>query len=183
MPADASDCKIRPKLGVGKGLKQVGRAPKSSEALANAPGKILHIPTVGGADVIIFNLHNVKELKLDGPTLATIYLGKITQWKDPAISQQNPDVKLPDEQITVVHRSNGSGISYILSDYLCLRGFRILVSVDRSIPKKPARAAIEIAPSIATATNTESCVARRATGRKALSKARVTVRAAIRTFN
>ena len=52
-------------------------APLSSEALANAPGKILHIPTVGGADVIIFNVHNVKELKLDGPTLAAIYLGKI----------------------------------------------------------------------------------------------------------
>jgi len=93
-------------------------APMSSEALANAPGKILHIPTVGGADVIIFNLHNVKELQLDGPTLAAIYLGKITQWKDPAITQQNPGVKLPDEQITVVHRSDGSGTSYIFTDYL-----------------------------------------------------------------
>lgn len=93
-------------------------APMSSEALANAPGKILHIPTVGGADVIIFNLHNVKELQLDGPTLAAIYLGKITQWKDPAITQQNPGIKLPDEQITVVHRSDGSGTSYIFTDYL-----------------------------------------------------------------
>ena len=93
-------------------------APMSSEALANAPGKILHIPTVGGADVIIFNLHNVKELQLDGPTLAAIYLGKITQWKDPAITQQNPGIRLPDEQITVVHRSDGSGTSYILTDYL-----------------------------------------------------------------
>jgi phosphate transport system substrate-binding protein len=93
-------------------------APMSSEALANAPGKILHIPTVGGADVIIFNLHNVKELQLDGPTLAAIYLGKITQWKDPAITRQNPDIKLPDEQITVVHRSDASGTSYIFTDYL-----------------------------------------------------------------
>jgi phosphate transport system substrate-binding protein len=93
-------------------------APMSSEALANAPGKILHIPTVGGADVIIFNLHNVKELQLDGPTLAAIYLGKITQWKDPAIIQQNPGIKLPDEQITVVDRSDGSGTSYIFTDYL-----------------------------------------------------------------
>jgi phosphate transport system substrate-binding protein len=93
-------------------------APMSSEALANAPGKILHIPTVGGADVIIFNLHNVKELQLDGPTLAAIYLGKITQWKDPAITQQNPGINLPDEQITVVHRSDGSGTSYIFTDYL-----------------------------------------------------------------
>lgn len=93
-------------------------APMSSEALANAPGKILHIPTVGGADVIIFNLHNVKELQLDGPTLAAIYLGKISQWKDPAIVQQNPGVKLPDEPITVVHRSDGSGTTYIFTDYL-----------------------------------------------------------------
>ena len=93
-------------------------APMSSAALANAPGKILHIPTVGGADVTIFNLHNVKELQLDGPTLAAIYLGKITQWKDPAITQQNPGIKLPDEPITVVHRSDGSGTSYIFTDYL-----------------------------------------------------------------
>jgi phosphate transport system substrate-binding protein len=116
------------RVGSGEGQRLISNqfidfgasdAPMSSEALANAPGKILHIPTVGGADVIIFNLHNVKELKLDGPTLAAIYLGKITQWKDPAISQQNPDIKLPDEQITVVHRSDGSGTSYILSDYLC----------------------------------------------------------------
>jgi phosphate transport system substrate-binding protein len=93
-------------------------APMSREALANAPGKILHVPTVGGAVVIMFNLHNVKELQLDGPTLAAIYLGKITQWKDPAIIQQNPGIKLPDEQITVVDRSDGSGTSYIFTDYL-----------------------------------------------------------------
>ena len=116
------------KVGSGEGQKLITNqaidfgasdAPMSSEALANAPGKILHLPTVGGADVIIFNLHNVKELQLDGPTLAAIYLGKITQWKDPAITQQNPGVKIPDEQITVVHRSDGSGTSYIFTDYLC----------------------------------------------------------------
>jgi phosphate transport system substrate-binding protein len=93
-------------------------APLSNEALANAPGKILHVPTVAGADVIIFNLHAVKELRLDGPTLAAIYLGKITRWKDRGITQQNPGVKLPDEEITVVHRSDASGTSYIFTDYL-----------------------------------------------------------------
>ena len=116
------------RVGSGEGQRMItaqlidfgaSDAPMSSEALASAPGKILHTPTVGGADVIIFNLHNVKELKLDGPTLAAIYLGKITQWKGPAISQQNPDVKLPDEPITVVQRSDGSGTNYVLSDYLC----------------------------------------------------------------
>ncbi|MBV8970451.1 MAG: phosphate ABC transporter substrate-binding protein PstS, partial [Verrucomicrobia bacterium] len=115
------------KVGSGEGQKLVTNqaidfgasdAPMSGEALANAPGKILHVPTVGGADVIIFNLHNVKELQLDGSTLAAIYLGKITRWKDPAITQQNPGVKIPDEEITVVHRSDGSGTSYIFTDYL-----------------------------------------------------------------
>ncbi|MBV9875677.1 MAG: phosphate ABC transporter substrate-binding protein PstS [Verrucomicrobia bacterium] len=115
------------KVGSGEGQKLItsqaidfgaSDAPMSGEALANAPGKILHVPTVGGADVIIFNLHNVNELQLDGPTLAAIYLGKITRWKDSAIAQQNPDVKIPDEEITVVHRSDGSGTSYIFTDYL-----------------------------------------------------------------
>ena len=115
------------KVGSGEGQKLItsqavdfgaSDAPMSGEALANAPGKILHVPTVGGAAVIIFNLHNVKELQLDGPTLAAIYLGKITRWKDPGITQQNPGVKIPDEEITVVHRSDGSGTSYIFTDYL-----------------------------------------------------------------
>ena len=94
-------------------------APMSNEALANAPGKILHVPTVGGADVITYNLHGVRELRLDGPTLAAIYLGQITHWNDAAIAQQNPAIKLPDEDITVVHRSDSSGTSYIFTDYLC----------------------------------------------------------------
>jgi phosphate transport system substrate-binding protein len=93
-------------------------APMDSEALANAPAKIDHIPTVGGADVVVFNLHSVKELRLDGPTLAGIFLGKITQWNHPAIVKQNPGVRMPEEDITVVHRSEGSGTTYIFTDYL-----------------------------------------------------------------
>lgn len=93
-------------------------APMSNEAMANAPGKILHIPTVGGADVITFNLHGVTDLRLDGPTLAAIYLGQITHWNDPAIAQQNPASRMPEEDITVVHRSDSSGTSYIFTDYL-----------------------------------------------------------------
>ena len=93
-------------------------APMTYEALASAPGTILHVPTVGGADVITFNLHEVKELRLDGETLAAIYLGKITQWNDPAIARLNPGTRLPDEDITVVHRSDASGTTYIFTDYL-----------------------------------------------------------------
>jgi phosphate transport system substrate-binding protein len=116
------------KVGSGEGQKLIvnqsidfgaSDAPMTSETMANAPGNILHVPTVGGADVIIFNLHDVKELRLDGPTLAAIYLGKINRWNDPAVAQQNPRVKLPDEDITVVHRSDPSGTSYIFTDYLC----------------------------------------------------------------
>ena len=116
------------KVGSGEGQKLIANklidfgasdAPMSSEAMANAQGKILHVPTVGGADVIIFNLYHVHELRLDGPTLAAIYLGKISQWNDPAVAQQNPGVKLPDEEITVAHRSDASGTSYIFTDYLC----------------------------------------------------------------
>ena len=94
-------------------------APMSNEAMANAPGAILHVPTVGGADVITFNLHGVTDLRLDGPTLAAIYLGQITHWNDPAITAQNPGVRMPEEDITVVHRSDSSGTSYIFTDYLC----------------------------------------------------------------
>ncbi len=115
-------------VGSGKGQKLiadqlidfgVSDAPMSDEALANAPGKILHVPIVGAANVIIFNLHGLKDLRLDGPTLAAIYLGKVTEWNDPAIVRQNPGVRMPDVRITVAHRSDGSGSTYILTDYLC----------------------------------------------------------------
>jgi phosphate transport system substrate-binding protein len=68
--------------------------------------------------VITYNLPGDPKLKLDGPTLAGIFLGQITKWNDPAIAGQNPDVKLPDLDIVVVHRSDGSGTSYIFTDYL-----------------------------------------------------------------
>ena len=90
----------------------------SDESLAKAPGKILHVPTVAGAVVITFNEEGVNNLKLDGPTIADIFLGKITKWNDPAIAKQNKGVKLPDDDISVVHRSDGSGTSYIFTDYL-----------------------------------------------------------------
>jgi phosphate transport system substrate-binding protein len=90
----------------------------SDENLAKAPGKILHIPTVAGAVVITYNLTNNPKLKLDGSTLADIFLGNITKWNDPKIAALNPDVKLPATDIVVVHRSDGSGTSFIFTDYL-----------------------------------------------------------------
>jgi phosphate transport system substrate-binding protein len=114
-------------IGSGGGQKQIlsetvdfgaSDGPMSDENLAKAPRKLLHIPTVAGADVISYNLPGVPRLRLDGGTLADIFLGKITKWNDPAISGQNPGVDLPEQDIVVVHRSDGSGTTYIFTDYL-----------------------------------------------------------------
>jgi phosphate transport system substrate-binding protein len=114
-------------IGSGGGQKQIlaetvdfgaSDGPMSDENLAKAPRTLWHIPTVAGAVVISYNLPGNPTLKLDGPTLANIYLGKITKWTDPAIVAQNTGVTLPDQDIVVVHRSDGSGTSYIFTDYL-----------------------------------------------------------------
>jgi phosphate transport system substrate-binding protein len=93
-------------------------APMKDEALATAPGKILHIPIVAGGVAIIYNLPGSPKLKLDGDTLANIYLGNITKWNDPKIAALNPGVSLPDLAIVPVHRADGSGTSFIFTDYL-----------------------------------------------------------------
>lgn len=80
--------------------------------------KVLHFPTVIGAIVPTYNVPGAPDLKFSGSTLAGIYLGNIKKWNDPAIVKDNPGVKLPNEDITVVHRSDGSGTSFIFTDYL-----------------------------------------------------------------
>jgi phosphate transport system substrate-binding protein len=93
-------------------------APMKDQALANAPGKILHLPIVAGGVAIIYNLPGNPKLKLDGDTLANIYLGNITKWNDPKIAALNPGVNLPDTAVIPVHRADGSGTSFIFTDYL-----------------------------------------------------------------
>jgi phosphate transport system substrate-binding protein len=114
-------------IGSGGGQKQIlaqtvdfgaSDGPMSDENLARAPGKILHIPTVAGADVVSYNLPGSPKLKLDGQTIVDIFMGKITKWNDPKITTQNPGVELPSQDIVVVHRSDGSGTTYIFTDYL-----------------------------------------------------------------
>jgi len=114
-------------IGSGGGQKQIlsetvdfgaSDGPMSDENLAKAPRTLWHIPTVAGAVVVSYNLPGDPKLKLDGATLAAIYLGKTIKWNDPAIAGQNPDVSLPDQDIVVVHRSDGSGTTYIFTDYL-----------------------------------------------------------------
>src|SRR4051812_30390549 len=114
-------------IGSGGGQKQIiaetvdfgaSDGPMSDENLKSAPGKILHIPTVAGADVITWNVPAVTKLKLDGPAIAEIFLGKITKWNDPKIAKLNSGTKLPKDDIVVVHRSDGSGTTFIFTDYL-----------------------------------------------------------------
>jgi phosphate transport system substrate-binding protein len=115
-------------IGSGGGIRQVTNqtvffgatdGPMTNDQLLAAPGKILHFPTVLGAVLPIYNVPEVtQELKFTGPLLADIFLGKITKWNDPAIAKVNPGVSLPGSDITIVHRSDGSGTSYIWVDYL-----------------------------------------------------------------
>jgi phosphate transport system substrate-binding protein len=114
-------------IGSGGGQKQIlaqtvdfgaSDGPMSDENLSKAPGKILHIPTVAGAVVISYNLPGSPKLKLDGDTIAGMYLGQIKKWNDPKLTALNPGTKLPDQDIVVVHRSDGSGTSFIFTDYL-----------------------------------------------------------------
>ena len=94
--------------------------PMTNGALARSQhGPILHIPVTLGAEAIIYHMAGVSgHLKLTGPVLAAIYLGQITSWDDPAITQLNPGVALPHQSITVIHRADGSGTTGIFTTYL-----------------------------------------------------------------
>jgi len=113
-------------IGSGGGIRMITQktvdfgasdAPLTDEQLKAAPG-LLHFPTVMGAVVLAFNAPEIKSLKLTGPVIADIFLGKITKWNDPQLGKINPGVSLPDADITVCHRSDGSGTTYIFTDYL-----------------------------------------------------------------
>jgi phosphate transport system substrate-binding protein len=114
-------------IGSGGGIRQFTEktvdfgatdGPMTEEQMQKAGGEILHLPTVLGGVVPIFNLKGVKDLRLDGATLAGIYMGKITMWNDPALVKLNPKAELPAEPIMVVHRADGSGTTYCFVDYL-----------------------------------------------------------------
>ncbi len=90
----------------------------TDEQLSKIKEEILHIPTCLGAVVITYNLPQINDLRFTPEIIADIYLGKITKWNDPKIKAVNPDVKLPETDIIVVHRSDGSGTTFIFTDYL-----------------------------------------------------------------
>lgn len=115
-------------IGSGGGIRQVtigtvdfgaSDGPMTDQQLAESKVKLVHIPTVLGAVVPIYHIDGVNaELKFSPDVLADIYLGKITNWSDGRLAKDNPGVKLPNENINVVHRSEGSGTTYIFTDYL-----------------------------------------------------------------
>lgn len=90
----------------------------SAEKEAEMPAEIIHIPTCIGAVVIAYSLPGVEELNLSNENLQDIFLGRITNWNDPKLKESNPGVQLPDLAVTVVHRSDGSGTTYIFSDFM-----------------------------------------------------------------
>jgi phosphate transport system substrate-binding protein len=114
-------------IGSGGGIRQVtaglvdfgaSDGPMTDAQLAASKVKLIHIPTVLGAVVPIFNVPGVSDVKFSPEVLAGIYLKSIENWNDPRIAKDNPGVKLPDQKIIVVHRADGSGTTYIFTDYL-----------------------------------------------------------------
>jgi phosphate transport system substrate-binding protein len=105
---------------VTKGLVDFGASdmPMTDQQLSSSSIKLIHIPTVMGAVVPAFNVPGVTSINFSGEVLADIYLGKISNWNDAQIAKDNPGVKLPDQKIIVVHRSDGSGTSFIFTDFL-----------------------------------------------------------------
>ena len=116
-------------IGSGGGIRQftegtvdfgASDGPMTNEQIAAVKGNVIHIPTVIGAVVVTYNLPNLEatKLKLDSRVIADIYMGRLTKWNDQRLVQLNPGVNLPDRDIIVVHRSDGSGTTYVFVDYL-----------------------------------------------------------------
>ncbi len=116
-------------IGSGGGIRQftegtvdfgASDGPMNESQIAAVNGNVLHIPTVLGAVVVTYNVPALGDtkLKLDGNALVDIFMGRIIKWNDPKLAKLNPGVKLPDLDLVVVHRSDGSGTSYIFTDFL-----------------------------------------------------------------
>ncbi|ADW68756.1 phosphate ABC transporter substrate-binding protein PstS [Granulicella tundricola] len=133
-------------IGSGGGIRQVTEgtvdfgasdAVMTDQQIAEAKVKVMAIPTVLGAVVPVYSLPGVnQEIKFSQDAIAGIYLGKITKWNDPYIAKENPGVNLPDKQILPVYRSDGSGTTYIFTDYLAKISPEWLQKVGRAASVK-----------------------------------------------
>ncbi len=135
-------------IGSGGGIKQLqsqtvafgaSDAPMTDDELKASPGPIVHVPTVLGAIVLTYNLQGLaKPLRFSPDVIADTFLGKITKWNDPRIKADNPEANLPANDITVVHRAESSGTSFIFTDYLShvSEEWKAKVGADKS-PKWP----------------------------------------------
>jgi phosphate transport system substrate-binding protein len=133
-------------IGSGGGIKAITEktvyfagsdAPMSKSELEKAGGasNIVEIPSVAGAVVPAYNLAGVKDLKFSGELLAEIYLGQITNWNDPKIAELNPEAKLPDQTITPVYRTDGSGTNFVFTNYLATQSedFKGSIGVGKQV--------------------------------------------------
>jgi phosphate transport system substrate-binding protein len=132
-------------IGSGGGIKGITErtvdfgasdAPMSAKELKTAGGDVVQIPTVAGAVVMAYNLPGVSgQIKLDGPTVGDIYMGKIRQWNDPKITAMNAGLNLPALAITAVHRTDGSGTNFIFTNYLATQSpeFKEKVGTGKSV--------------------------------------------------
>ena len=135
-------------IGSGGGIKQIqaetvdfgaSDAPMTDAELKSAPGELIHIPTVLGAVIVTYNVPSIAQpLHLSPEVVADIFLGKIKKWDDQHIKQDNPGVSLPAADITTVHRSDGSGTTFVFTDYLSKVSpeWKANVGTDKS-PKWP----------------------------------------------
>jgi phosphate transport system substrate-binding protein len=120
-----------------------GDAPIPEKELSGGKQKVVELPTVLIGIAVVYNLSGTHVLRLSGPVVAKIFLGKITSWHDPEIVKLNPDAKLPELPIKVLHRSEGKGSSYIFSDYLSKVSTEFQVKAGKSVsPKWPVGVSI-----------------------------------------
>jgi phosphate transport system substrate-binding protein len=141
LPEGTSESATR--ILAGAGDLGGGDAPIPEKQLKEAARPVVELPSVLIGIAIVYNVPGAPNLRLSGPALANIYLGKTTSWSDPEIAKLNPDLHLPALPIKVIHRTDGKGSSYIFSDYLAKVSPEFLAKAGRSVsPKWPVGAAL-----------------------------------------
>ncbi len=132
-------------IGSGGGIKGITEktvdfagsdAPMSKSEMEKTGAPVIHIPTVAGAVVLAYNLPGIRgDLNLSGPVVAEIFMGKITKWNDPKIASLNSGVQLPDQPIVPVYRTDGSGTSYVFTNYLATQSeeFKTTVGMGKQV--------------------------------------------------